>query len=161
MVSSAISTAATPAAAPVASIDEVRNALTALKAAKGSDDPIFEVLKSAGNGATNLTSLKPEFYGAVVAAASQAVAQPVVTAVDSWDAPAAPTAKAATLEDVRAAAQRAHKRTGEAKLIEVMKKYGGIATDPSNGTMKPSFGALLAKDYAAVVAEFDALPATK
>ncbi len=157
---------ATPAA-PAATLEEVRAALTALRAAT-SQDFAMTALKPF---APNLTDLKPEQYGAVVVAAKAAMPAPAPVAEpeDPFATPAAtlgaalapPAAKAATLEDVQKAVVNAQKRTSTDKAQAVVMKHGGVGNKPDGSGKGPSLKALAATAYAAVIAELDALPTTK
>ncbi|MDE2096997.1 MAG: hypothetical protein KGL39_07110 [Patescibacteria group bacterium] len=147
------------APAPTATLEEVRGALTALKAVT-SQEIALGVLKSAG-GADNLTSLAADKYGAVVAAAKAAI--PVAAPeADPFAVPetAAPV-KALTLEDVKHAVVQAQKRTGTDTVQKVVMEHGGKAADPETGTPKPSLKALPPEKFAAVIAAIQALPTTK
>lgn len=151
-----------PVVAPTATLDEVRAALTALKAAT-SQEIALGVLKSAG-GADNLTSLAADKYGAVVAAAKakQAASSAPVVEADPFAVPetTAP-AKALTLEDVKAAVVAAQKRTGTDTVQKVVMAHGGVASDPETSTPKPSLKPLPPEKFAAVIAAIQALPTTK
>lgn len=157
-------TTATPA--PSATIEQVREALTALKAATSQENAVA-VLKSAG-GADNLPSLDTLMYGTVVAAAKAAVAA-------AKAAPAAPVpvddpfaipetapaaAKPLTREDIRALAVETGKRTSQNTVQQIVMKHGGKAPVPTGGE-GPSLLALPESAYAAVAAELKALPSTK
>jgi hypothetical protein len=150
-------------AAPIATLDEVRTALTALKAATSQDNALA-VLKVAG-GADNLTSLKPEKYGEVVAAAKRALG-PATTPVedDPFAVPAtapAETAKPVTLEDLKAAVVEATKRTGQDRAAKVVMDLGGKAPKADGSGYGPSWTALPKEKYAEAIAQLKALPATK
>lgn len=58
--------------APPATVEDVRAALVSLQKRSGNPEKARKVLKEAGDGAETLKSLKAEFYGAVIAAASAA-----------------------------------------------------------------------------------------
>lgn len=160
---------ATPAPAappaPTATEADVRAALSALRAATTQDNALA-VLKAAG-GASNLTELKPEKYGAVVAAA-QAAAVKAATAAqppgkvyeDPFAAPVEQTAPAYTLEDVKRAVVEATKRTGADRAAKVVMDLGGTAAKPDGG-FGPSWTALPKEQYAAAIAGLNALPTTK
>jgi hypothetical protein len=151
-------------AAPTATIEEVRSALTALKAAT-SQETAVGVLKSAG-GAENLTALSPQKYGAVVAAAKAALPVKAAEPEDPFatpaaiPAPAAAAEKAPSLEDVRAAVVAAQKRTSPATVQKVVMDHGGKAPG-ANGAEGPSLKALPASAYATTIAALAALPSTK
>lgn len=151
-----------PPAAPAATIDEVRAALTALKTATTQENALA-VLKSAG-GADNLTSLKPEKYGAVVAAAKLAVA-PVKAAPavedDPFALPAAAAEKPITKEELKALIVDAQKRTSADTVQKLVMEHGGKAKNPDSGIEGPNFNALPAEKYSAVAAKLKALPSTK
>jgi hypothetical protein len=149
--------------APTATLDEVRTALKALAAA--TDQAMaLGVLKTAG-GAANLTDLKPEKYGVVVAAATGALPAPkAVPAVeaDPFEVPAsAPATKPATIEDVKAAVVAAQKRTATDKVQAVVMEHGGKASNPDTGIVGPSLKALPESAFAATIAAINALPSTK
>lgn len=147
---------------PTATIDEVRNALTALKGATSQENAL-KVLKDAG-GADNLPSLAKEKYGAVVAAATAAMpGKPEEPADDPFAAAPAPTAtpKALTIEDVRNACVDAQKRSGADRAQKVVMEHGGQMPDPATGGMKPALKALPVEKYAVVIAALQALPTTK
>lgn len=158
-------------AVPTATLDQVRKALTDLRAAS-DQAAALKVLKDAG-GADNLNDLKPEKYGVVVAAVNVQLriiesGKPVpVTETDPFASPGtpaaatAPAAKALTLEDVKAAVVAAGKRTAQDTVQAVVMSHGGKATDPATNLPKPSLKALAEKDYAAVIAAIQALPTTK
>ncbi|HEV2178381.1 MAG TPA: hypothetical protein VGU20_30905 [Stellaceae bacterium] len=149
------------AAPPTATLDEVRAALTALKAAT-SQEIALGVLKSAG-GADNLTSLAAAKYGAVVAAAKKAL-PPAASAVESDPFAVSETqapAKALTLEDVKAAVVAAQKRTGTDIVQKVVMEHGGRAANPETGAPAPSLKALPPEKFATVIAAIQALPTTK
>lgn len=154
------------ATAPSATIEQVREALTALKAATSQENAVA-VLKSAG-GADNLPSLDTLKYGTVVAAAKAAVAA-------AKAAPAAPVpvddpfaipetapvaAKPLTREDIRALAVETGKRTSQNTVQQIVMKHGGKAPIATGGE-GPSLLALPESAYAAVAAELKALPSTK
>lgn len=152
--------------APEASLDDVRAALTALKAATTQDNALA-VLKTAG-GVSNLSDLQrnPEKYGVVVQAAKKAL-DAIVTDAEPDDpfetgggAPAEPPAKAATIEDVKAACVAAGKRTSQDTVTKVVMKHGGRAPDGKGGE-GPSLKALPLEAYAAVIKEVGELPTTK
>lgn len=162
--------AAEPAApaAPTATIEEVRLALTTLRNATGNQQTAMDILKAAG-GADNLTALKPDKYGAVVAAATAAM-PPVKTApvveADPFAAPveAAPVAepvKVLTIEDVKAAVLAATKRAGVDRAARVVMDLGGKAKNAATGVEGPSWTALPKDQYAAAIAGLAALPTTK
>lgn len=156
------------ATAPSATIEQVREALTALKAATSQENAVA-VLKSAG-GADNLPSLDTLMYGTVVAAAKAAVAAAKAAA------PAAPVpvddpfaipetapvvaAKPLTREDIRALAVETGKRTSQDTVQKIVMKHGGKAPIATGGE-GPSLLALPESAYAAVAAELKALPSTK
>lgn len=152
--------------APTATLDEVRKALTELKAA-ASQDKALAVLKKAG-GADNLTGLAADKYGTVVAAVNvelRILAAPTTPAVDDdpfaipAEAPA-PAAKAATLEDVKLVVVETQKRTSQDTVQKVVMQHGGKAALPTGGE-GPSLKALPEANFAAVIAALKALPATK
>jgi len=154
-------------AAPEATLDEVRLALKTLAAA--TTQPIaLDILKSFGEGASNLTELKPELYGAVVQAATKSLpavkTEPEPAVADPFEvqtaaAPAA--AKPLTLEDVRGVIVETQKRTAQDTVQKVVMKHGGKAPNPATGAEGPSLKALPESAFAAVIAELKALPATK
>lgn len=171
-------TAATPAvaesdpfasapAAPVATLEEVRAALTALKAVS-TQDIALAVLKDV-SGAANITDLTPDKYGAVVQAAklkanTYAKAPDPTPEVDPFEVPAAAPAAAAkplTMEDVRDAVVKATKRTATDTVQKVVMDHGGKATNPETGAPAPSLKAIPEAQYAAVIAAIQALPTTK
>lgn len=150
--------------APTATLQDVRDALTALKAAK-SQDIALKLLKDVG-GAGNLSELAEGKYGAVVKAAELAMAAPLAPAAepDPFEVPAAAPAapaKPLTLEDVRAVLVNAQKRTSADKVQGVVMAHGGKAKNADTGIEGPSLKALPEKEYAAVIAEVNALPSTK
>lgn len=155
---------ATPAA-PTATLDEVRAALTALKTATSQDNAL-KVLKDAG-GADNLTSLTVDKYGTVVAAAKNAIPATKPTAVVELDDPfaipasSAPAAKPPTLEEVKALIVETQKRTSQDTVQKVVMEHGGKAKNPDTGIEGPSLKALPVEQYAAVAAKLKALPSTK
>lgn len=150
---------------PAAAIDEVRAALKALQNATTQANALH-VLKASGNGAANLTDLKSDFYGAVVAAATAALpvvkTEPVVE-----DDPfgentpvAQPEAVKITIEDIKAAVVAAQKITSQDTVQKVVMSHGGkanVAGQPPG----PSLKALPEANYAACLAEIKALPKTK
>lgn len=147
-----------------ATLDEVRAALKALAAAT-TQDKALATLASFGDGAANLTDLKAEKYGYVVAAAVAALppvkTEPSFTA-DPFDAPVtAPTEKLPTKEDIKTAVVAAQKRTSGDTVSKVVMDAGGKAADPSNGVVKPSINALPESKYAEVLKALAALPTTK
>jgi hypothetical protein len=157
-------------AAPVATLEDVRTALTALRAATSADQALG-VLKAA-SGVDNLTELQrtPDKYGMVVAraqaelrVATQAptAATPPAEPDDPFEtkAVAATPAKALTLEDVKAACVAAGKRTGQDKVTAIVMEHGGKA--PTASGHGPSLKALAPEKYAAVIAAVNALPSTK
>ena len=154
---------ATPAAAaaPAATLDQVRKALTDLKAAV-SQDVALSVLKAAG-GADNLAALAVDKYGAVVQAASQAIkthtAKPEPEDPFAIPASTAPAA-APTIDDVRAEVIASSKRTSQDTVAKVVMDAGGKAAG-SDGVFKPSWKALPESKYAEVLAALKALPTTK
>lgn len=154
---------ATAPAAPVvpaATLDEVRAALTALRAAS-TQETALAVLKTVGEAAS-LTELKPEKYGAVVAAARghQAPKPEAMPEPDPFEVPAV-VAKALTLEDVKAAVVAAQKKTGTDTVQAVVMQYGGKAASPEGGAMMPSLKALPEGQFAAVIKALADLPNTK
>lgn len=150
---------------PVATLEDVRGALTTLKAAS-TQEIALSVLKDVGSAA-NITDLKPENYGKVVQAAKKkaleyAKAAAPAPAEDPWEVPAtAPAAKPLTMEDVRAVAVAAGKRTGQDTIQKVVMDHGGKAFNPATGVSGPSMKALPEAQYAAVIAAIQALPTTK
>lgn len=150
----------TAAPAVTATIEEVREALTALKG-KTDQATALAVLKEVG-GAANLPELKAEKYGAVVAAAKAkaAVAAPAEEA-DPFEVGTAAPAKAATLEDVKAAVVAGQKRTATDIVQKVIMDHGGKAVNPATSAEGPSLKALSADQYAKVIVAINALPTTK
>jgi hypothetical protein len=157
---------ATPAVAPqvvTATLEDVRAALTALKAATDQ----ATALKVLHRFAENFSALKPEQYSAVIEATKQPVeveeddpfAAPPAPAAPA--APPAPPAKVYTRDEVKAAIIAAVKRSGQDVAQKVVMTYGGTAPDPVTGTQMPSLKALPEAKFAAVIAELQALPATK
>lgn len=146
---------------PAATLDEVRGALNALKAAT-SQEKALGVLKTAG-GADNLSGLAPANYGAVVAAAAAAL-PPIKTAPvaeeDPFAIPAEAAAPALTEDDVRAEVIASSKRTSQDTVAKVVMDAGGKAAGP-DGVFKPSWKALPKDKYAGVIAALKALPTTK
>lgn len=156
--------AETAPAAPVATLDDVRAALTALRAATNQENALA-VLKAAGKAA-NLTELNASLYGAVVAACTAAMpAQKTVEAEDPFAAPEtsakAEPAKAPTLEDVKAAVVAAQKRTATDTVQGVVMAHGGVAANPDTGGKAPSLKALPPGNFAKCIAALQALPSTK
>lgn len=157
--------AAAPAAPPVptATLDDVRNALTTLRAATTQENAL-KVLNDSG-GAGNLTDLKPENYGKVVQAAKAATPQAGQPAADPFAATPAPAAapapKALTLEDVRAVIVETQKRTSADTCKKVVMDHGGKAPKPDGGGDEASLKALPEANYAATIAALKALPSTK
>lgn len=151
-------------AAPTATPDEVRTALTELKAATDQATALG-VLKSAG-GADNLSSLDKAKYGAVVAAAKAALPAAKPTEPEDPFETAAPAAApvvveaAPSIEDVKAACVAAGKRTAQDKVQAIVMAHGGTAPS-STGAPGPSLKALPVPQYAAVIAAVNALPTTK
>lgn len=150
------------AAAPTATIEEVRAALTKLKEATTQENALA-VLKSAGS-ADNLAALKPEKYGDVVTSCKMRMPQP--TAVppapeDPFALPAATAEKPPTIEDVRAAALDAQKRGGIDRAKSVVMEHGGKKANPDGSGMQVSFNELPAAQFAATIAALKALPTTK
>ena len=156
-----------PAAAPTATIDDVRKALTGLKNATSQENAL-KVLRDAG-GADNLPSLKPEKYGVVVEAVSKALtvlapAKPAVDADDPFgENQAAPAAqeKVPSLEEIKALVVETQKRTSAATVQSVVMKHGGKSPKADGTGDGPSLKALPVSAYQAVVAELKALPTTK
>lgn len=152
---------ATPLACPTATLDEVRAALTALKAAKDQDTALG-VLKAHG-GAVNLANLTADKYGAVVVAAKALIAElskPAPVEADPFEMPAATPAVKLTLEDIKAAAVAAQKRTSQDTVQKVVMAHGGKAALATGGE-GPSLSALPEANYAATIAALKALPSTK
>lgn len=156
----------TPAVAlnPQATLDEVKGALTALRAATTQENAVAVMSKATG-GCTTLsgpTGVKPEQYGLVVAAAKAAM--PAAPAADPFDAPApvsgAIAPKALTIEDVKNEVVQAQKRTSQDTVQKIVMKHGGKAPKPEGGE-GPSLKALPESAFAAVVEELKALPSTK
>lgn len=144
-------------AAPAVTLEEVRKVLTDLKTAT-SQDVAVEVLKAH---APNLTSLKPEQYGYVVADAKAKLAAAAPKAEeDPFETPA-PAAAKVTLEDVRAACVEAGKRTAQDKVQAVVMAHGGSAPAGDGKPAGPSLKALPEAQYAAVIAALANLPKTK
>lgn len=158
----------TAPAAPTATLDDVRKALTTLRAASDQASAL-KVLNDAG-GSANLNDLKPEKYGTVVAAVNVQLRilentkpEPVAESDPfevSASVAAAPAAKVYTLEDVKSVAVAAGKRTSQDTVQKVVMAHGGKATQPTGGE-GPSLKALPESQYAAVIAAIQALPATK
>lgn len=155
--------AAPAPAAPTATIEEVRAALTALKTATSQDNAL-KVLKDA-SGADNLPSLAAAKYGEVVMACNKAMpaAPAAVVEDDPFAAPAAaaPAEKPPTLEDVKAAVVDAQKRTSPASAQKVVMDLGGKAKNAETGIEGASLKALPEANYAAAIAGLKALPTTK
>lgn len=147
--------------APVATLAEVRAALTALKDAT-SQKAAVELLKAV-SGADNLSSLPPAKYGEVVAAAKKAMpaAAPVAEPDDPFAVPATTSERTYTLEDVRAAVLEATKRTGQDRAAKVVMDLGGKAPKADGSGFGPSWTALPKEQYAAAIAGLNALPSTK
>ncbi len=149
-------------AVPAATLDQVRVALTALRAAT-SQDAALAVLKPY---AANLTDLKAVDYGKVVFDAQNAMpavktlAAPAVEA-DPFAEPAKEADKVFTLEDVKAAVVAAQKRTAQDTVQKIVMAHGGKAASPDGGAMMPSLKALPASEFAATIAAIQALPTTK
>lgn len=159
---------ADPFASPKAAIEDVRAALTALKAAS-SQDAALAVLKKAG-GAGNLTDLPSEKYGVVVAAVNvelriiEAGKKPAVVEADPFEVPATattPAAKPLTIEDVKAAVVAATKRTGTDIVQKLVMEHGGKANNPETGASAPSLKAIPEAQYEALVKAISELPTTK
>ena len=150
----------TGAAAPPATLDEVRAALTALKAAT-SQEFALKVLKDAG-GANNLSALTAGSYGAVAAAAKAAMPG-TEPEVDPFETPTLEPAGSPqpTLEDVKAAVVAATKRTAADTVQRVVMINGGTAPTAAGGPAGPSLKALAPSSYAAVIAAVNNLPTTK
>lgn len=158
-------------AAPVATLEEVRAALKAVREVSTQENALA-ILKKAGE-AGNLTDLKAEKYGVVVAAAnvelrirSAGAAGPVVEAdpFGETQAPAAaavPDAKPLTIEDVKAVIVETQKRTSQDTVQKVVMANGGRANKPDGGGEGPSLKALPEANFAATIAALKALPATK
>lgn len=158
------------AAAPVATLDEVRAALKALAASPGSSQAAaLKVLKDV-SGVDNLSELQktPEKYGAVAAAAKAATPAPVVVPTEDdpfgeTAAPAAPVAvaePAPSLEDVKKVVVKTQGRTSTDAAQKVVMDHGGKAAG-AGGAVGPSLKALPVANYAAVIAALNALPTTK
>lgn len=144
--------------APTATLEEVRAALTALKAAT-SQDIALGVLKSAG-GAENLSGLSQDKYGAVVAAAAAKAAEySKAPEPDPFDVP--PVERPLTLDDVKNAVVKAQKRAGTDAVQKVVMDHGGKATNPDTGAPGASLKALPESQFAAVIAAVEKLPTTK
>lgn len=163
-----VSDAADPFASPKAAIEDVRAALTALKAAS-SQDAALAVLKKAG-GAGNLTDLPSEKYGVVVAAVNvelriiEAGKKPAVAETDPFEVPATaatPASKPLTIEDVKAAVVAATKRTGTDIVQKLVMEHGGKANNPETGAPAPSLKAIPKAQYEALVKAISELPTTK
>ena len=160
---------ATPAEpAPTATLDDVRKALTALRAA-ATQEKALAVLKKAGE-ADNITDLKPALYGQVVAAVNvelrilDAAKQPPAPEPDDpFAAPSSgsPPAKPLTIEDVKAEIVAAQKRTSTGTVQKVVMDFGGKASDPSTGKEGPSLKALPPENFQKTIDALKALPATK
>lgn len=154
-------------AGPVATLEEVRAALKAVREASTQENALA-ILKKAGD-AGNLTDLKAEKYGVVVAAANVELRiraaskpSPVVEAdpFGETTTPAAPE-KALTLEDVKAVIVATQKRTSQDAVQQVVMANGGKANKPDGGGEGPSLKALPEANFAATVAALKALPTTK
>lgn len=160
--------AATAPAAPVASIEDVRKALTSLSEAT-SQAKAIEVLKKSG-GADNLATLASAAYGQVVAAvnvelriAYEAKVAPAVVD-DPFALPtSAPAAaeKPVTIDEVKAVVVETQKRTSTDSVQKVVMQHGGKAKNPDTGIEGPSLKHLPAEQFAATIAALKALPATK
>lgn len=150
---------ATPVA-PTATLDEVRKALTELREKTNQGDALAVLEKASG--VNNLTALKPELYGAVVAAAKAAV--PVAVAAPAVEDPfATPGAEEKlTIEQVKAVIVETQKRTASATVQKLVMDHGGKKADAGvPGGYGPSLQALPVEKYATVVAALKALPSTK
>lgn len=148
---------------PTATLEEVREALKALAAAR-SQAIALDILKAAG-GAVNLTDLAAANYGAVVFAAKAALPQatPAAAEVDPFDIPAGTPAvevKTPTEDDVRAEVVASSKRTSPDTVAKVVMGFGGKAAGP-DGVFKPSWKVLPKDKYAETIAALKALPTTK
>lgn len=148
---------------PTATLEEVREALKALAAAR-SQAVALDILKAAG-GAVNLTDLAAANYGAVVFAAKAALPQatPAAAEVDPFDIPAGTPAvevKTPTEDDVRAEVVASSKRTSPDTVAKVVMGFGGKAAGP-DGVFKPSWKVLPKDKYAETIAALKALPTTK
>lgn len=155
--------AAAPAAPP-ATQDDVRSALTAL--AEVTDQATaLKILKDVGESA-NLSGLSPTKYNAVVAAAVGAMPPPPAPPPDVQEEdpfetePAKETAKPLTIEDVKAAAVAAQKRTSQDTVMKVIMDLGGKAPKDGGG-YGPSLKALPASAYGAAITALENLPKTK
>lgn len=152
-------------AAPTATIDEVRAALTALKNATTQDNAL-KVLKAAG-GADNLPSLKPEKYGEVVVACKNSMPGVAPTVQTEPDDPfalpteAAPAEKPPTKEELKALVVETQKRTSAETVQKIVMEHGGKAKNADTGFEGPNFNALPASKYGVVAAALRALPSTK
>lgn len=164
--------------APVAAVtpnvtqEEVRAALTALRAAT-SQDIAVSVLKTVG-GVSSLPELPQSHYAAVKAAAEAKTAEyakaPAVE-VDPFEtiAPTSITdplpkptpAVALTVEQVKAVITKAGSKVAQDTLMKIVMKHGGKAKNAETGVEGASLKALPVANYAAVVAEINALPNTK
>lgn len=153
----------TKPAAPTATLEEVRASLTLLRAATSQDNAL-KVLTVAGE-APNLTDLKPENYGKVIAAATAALppvkTTPTAETPDPFaTTPSAEPVKAYTIEDVKAAVVEAQKKTSMDTAQKIVMKHGGIA-NVAGQAPGPSLKALPVEQFAATIAALKALPATK
>lgn len=143
---------------PTATLEQVRDALTALRAATTQENAL-KVLSDAGK-AGNITDLKPENYGAVVQAAKAAIPQAQPAPADPFAAPIAAATKL-TLEDVRNVIVETQKRTGTDTVQKVVMEHGGKAANPETGAPAPSLKALPETQFEAVIKALKALPTTK
>lgn len=143
--------------------DEVRAALTALRAATNQDNAL-KVLLEAGR-VSNLSALDKAQYGAVIAAAQKAT--PVQTAAGEADpfeqsgGAAAPVEAEAipTREEVRAVIVAEGKFRAQDTIQKTLMAFGGVAATAEGN--KPSLKALPEAKFVEFVAAVKALPKTK
>lgn len=161
--------AAPPAAAPVATLDEARDALKALSVATSQANAVSVMKDSVG--VSNLSEpLTPEQCAVLRDAAVKATpAAAPVEAADPFAGPTAsitdplpkPAAKVYTAEEVKAAITKAGSKVSQDTLMKIVMKHGGKAKNAETGVEGASLKALPVANYAAVVAEINALPNTK
>lgn len=162
-------------AAPRATGDDVRAALSELRAATTQDNALA-VLLAAGFTTTvsGPSGLNPALYDKVVAAAKAAMPTKAVAEVDPFEVAAGPALVAAmgepisampesapNFEDLSAAIVDAQKRTNVDAAQKIVMQHGGVAANPATGVKGASLKALPLSKYAEVIAALKALPSTK
>lgn len=164
----ATTTPATGPVVPSATIDQVRDALKALKEVTSQENAL-KVLKDVG-GASNLTELKADKYGwvaeaarAATVAAGKAAAGTPNAADDPFATPAETTTveEVPSLEDIKKLIVETQKRASAGVVQKLVMDMGGKAKNPDTGAEGPALSPLPVSKYLELAKALKALPTTK